>query len=69
MRGDTVRTLPAQIFEQNPRLKSYVVDEQFALRKHMGIFIDGEIIKDRKGLTDSVESNSEVFVLHALSGS
>ncbi len=66
--GTSLRELLAKIFAENPRLKSYVVDEQFSLRKHMGIIIDGEIIKDRKGLSDPVESNSEVFVLQALSG-
>ena len=66
--GRTVRGLLAKIFTENPRLKSYVVDEQFSLRRHMGIIVDGEIVKDRNGLSDPVESNSEVFVLQALSG-
>ena len=66
--GRTVRDLLAKIFTENPRLKSYVVDEQFGLRRHMGIIVDGEIVKDRNRLSDPVESNSEVFVLQALSG-
>ena len=57
-----------KIFAENPRLKSYVVDEQFGLRRHMGIIVDGEIVQDRKGLRDPVESNSEIYVLQALSG-
>ncbi len=68
VKGTTVRELLTLIFTENPRLKSYVVDEQFALRRHMGIIVDGEIIMDRKGLGDPVESDSEVFVLQALSG-
>jgi sulfur-carrier protein len=63
-----VREILAKIFDANPRLKSYIVDEQFALRRHMGIIVDGEIVNDRNGLSDPVESNSEVFVLQALSG-
>ncbi len=66
--GKTVREILAKIFDANPRLKSYIVDEQFALRRHMGIIVDGEIVNDRNGLSDSVESSSEVFVLQALSG-
>jgi sulfur-carrier protein len=66
--GFTVREVLAKIFHENPRLKSYVVDEQFSLRRHMGIIVDGEIVMDRKGLSDPVESNSEVYVLQALSG-
>ena len=66
--GSTVREVLARIFAENPRLKSYVVDEQFTLRRHMGIIVDGEIVQDRKRLSDPVESNSEVYVLQALSG-
>ncbi|MGB8818601.1 MAG: MoaD/ThiS family protein [Rhizobiaceae bacterium] len=66
--GKTVREVLSKIFAENPRLKSYVVDEQFSLRRHMGIIIDGEIVLDRKGLSDPVESSSEVYVLQALSG-
>ena len=66
--GKTVREVLAKIFSENPRLKSYVVDEQFGLRRHMGIIVDGEIVRDRKRLSDPVESNSEIYVLQALSG-
>jgi sulfur-carrier protein len=66
--GVTVREVLAKIFAENPRLKSYVVDEQFTLRRHMGVIVDGEIVMDRKGLSDRVEKDSEVYVLQALSG-
>lgn len=66
--GSTVRDVLAKIFAENPRLKSYVVDEQFGLRRHMGIIVDGEIVQDRNKLSDPVESNSEIYVLQALSG-
>lgn len=68
VKGATVRDVLAKVFAENPRLKSYVVDEQFSLRRHMGIIIDGEIVQDRKKLSDPVDSNSEVYVLQALSG-
>jgi molybdopterin synthase sulfur carrier subunit len=68
VQGATVREVLGKIFAENPRLKSYIVDEQFSLRRHMGIIVDGEIVQDRNGLSDPVESNSEVFVLQALSG-
>lgn len=66
--GRTVREVLTKVFAENPRLKSYVVDEQFGLRRHMGIIVDGEIVQDRNRLSDSVESNSEIYVLQALSG-
>jgi sulfur-carrier protein len=66
--GATVREALAAVFNENPRLKTYVVDEQFSLRRHMGIIVDGQIVIDRKKLSDPVGANSEVYVLQALSG-
>jgi sulfur-carrier protein len=66
--GATVREVLAQVFSENPRLKTYVVDEQFVLRRHMGIIVDGEIVLDRRKLSDAVAADSEVYVLQALSG-
>jgi sulfur-carrier protein len=66
--GATVREVLAAVFNENPRLRTYVVDEQFSLRRHMGIIVDGQIVIDRKKLSDPVGANSEVYVLQALSG-
>jgi sulfur-carrier protein len=66
--GDTVRALLEAVFAGNPRARGYVLDEQDALRKHMAIFIDGRMIRDRTGLTDQVGPESKVYVMQALSG-
>jgi sulfur carrier protein ThiS len=34
----------------------------------MSIFVDGELIKDRRHLGDPVEEHSEIYVMQALSG-
>ena len=49
-------------------LKSYVLDEQGRLRKHVTIYVDGVVIADRLRLSDAVGAASEVYVLQALSG-
>lgn len=51
-----------------PGVKSYILDEQGVLRKHVNLFIDGALIKDRNRLSDKLESSSEVFIMQALSG-
>lgn len=56
------------VFHNNPRLRGYVVDERGALRKHMTVFVDGEQVIDRKNLSDVVRTNSEIYVMQALSG-
>jgi len=66
--GTTVGEALARVFEQNPRLRGYVVDEQFAIRKHMNVFVDGVQIRDRTTLGDPVAPDSEIYVIQALSG-
>jgi hypothetical protein len=66
--GKTVAQALSVVFDANPKLKGYVVDERGALRKHMVIFVDGQAVLDRDGLSDAVGKNSEIFVMQALSG-
>ncbi len=51
-----------------PGIRSYLLDEQGQLRKHVNIFIEGELIRDREGLSDSFQKDSEVVIMQALSG-
>ena len=55
-------------FRENERARGYVLDERGCLRQHMVIFIDGELVKDRDGLSDAVSPNSMVDVIQSLSG-
>jgi len=63
-----VREVLERVFVDNPQARSYVLDDQSALRKHMTIFVDGQIVRDRVRLADSVAENSIIFVFQALSG-
>lgn len=49
-------------------IKNYLVDDRGALRKHVNIFVDGELILDREKMTDTLKNESEVFIMQALSG-
>jgi len=64
----TVRDALDSVFESNPRLRGYVVDDQGRLRKHVVVFVDGEMIEDRERMDDALEPDSELFVMQALSG-
>lgn len=57
-----------QAFAKNERLKTYVLDDQGHLRKHMRILVDGKAITDLKNFTDAVKPDSEIWVMQALSG-
>ncbi len=66
--GATVREALDAAFEISTRMRSYVLDDQSALRKHMIIFIDGQPIKDRTRQSDAVSDASHIYVVQALSG-
>jgi molybdopterin synthase sulfur carrier subunit len=66
--GQTVREVLENVFAKNSQARSYVLDDQSALRKHMTIFVDGQMVRDRKRLEDAVSETSIIHVLQALSG-
>ncbi len=66
--GATVAEVLAQGFEGDDLLRSYVLDEQGRVRKHVNIYLDGALIHDRLRLSDPVGPASEIYVLQALSG-
>ena len=66
--GRTVAEALAAVFESDPRLRPYVLDEQGVLRKHVAVFVDGRIVRDRLSLKDAVPDGGEILVMQALSG-
>ncbi len=66
--GRTVREVLDRVFATNPAARSYVLDDQGALRRHMTIYLDGRIIADRNSLSDPVGDRSTIHVFQALSG-
>ncbi len=64
----TVADVLEQLFASQDKLRGYILDDQGAVRKHINIFVDNKIIRDRIGLTDKIRENSEVFIMQALSG-
>jgi molybdopterin converting factor small subunit len=66
--GNTVRAVLDAVFATNPRLRSYVLDDQNRLRPHVHIYVNESRIADSTGLTDPVRDNDEVFVFQALTG-
>jgi molybdopterin synthase sulfur carrier subunit len=66
--GPTLRVVLDDYFRQNERARGYVLDEQGRIRQHMVVFIDGELVRDRDFLGDTVQPNSMIDVIQALSG-
>lgn len=68
VRAESVREALDQVFESNTRLRGYILDDQGSLRQHIAIFVNGDMVRDRVGLTDAVADGTEIYVMQALSG-
>ncbi|MBG9376999.1 MoaD/ThiS family protein [Panacibacter sp. DH6] len=66
--GHSLQDVLNDVEAKYPGLKSYLLDEQGQLRKHVNIFIDGNMINDRGTLSDTFNNNSEIYIIQALSG-
>jgi hypothetical protein len=66
--GATLRDVLEHYFAGNERARGYVLDDQGRLRHHMAVFIDGQQLQDRDGLTDAVAPGAVIDVVQALSG-
>ena len=63
-----MREVLEHVLAENPQARGYVLDDQSGLRKHMTIFVDGQMIRDRARLADAVSESSTIYVFQALSG-
>jgi len=64
----TVAEALERVFEQQPGLRGYVLDDLGRVRQHVMIFVDDRPLGDRERLSDPLQPASEVYVMQALSG-
>jgi molybdopterin converting factor small subunit len=64
----TVAALLSELEARHRGLSDYLVDERGALRKHVNIFVDNRVVRDRERLSDPLARTSQVHVFQALSG-
>ncbi|MBC5783382.1 MoaD/ThiS family protein [Ramlibacter sp. USB13] len=55
-------------FAAAPALRPYVLDEQGAVRKHVAVFVNGELIPSRTDLGRPLAATDRVHVIQALTG-
>jgi hypothetical protein len=66
--GTTVGDALGALFAERPHVRSYVLDEQGRLRKHVCIFADGVRLPHQAALNQSIRPDSKLYVMQALSG-
>jgi sulfur-carrier protein len=66
--GGTVREVLDSLLAANPQARGHLLDDRSILRKHILIFVDGDIISDRAHLSDTVGESSTIHIFQAFSG-
>lgn len=51
-----------------PALRTYVLDEQGAVRKHVAVFVNGRMIPRRDQLDLPLQGEDRIMVIQALTG-
>ena len=68
LQAETVSEAISELERRAPGIAFYVCDELGRLRRHVNIFVDGEMIIDRQRLSDRLGDETRVFIVQALSG-
>jgi len=66
--GTTVGDALGAVFGERPHVRSYLLDEQGRLRKHVCIFADGVRLPHAAALAHGIKPDSTLYVMQALSG-
>jgi hypothetical protein len=66
--GATLSEVVAALDRRWPGLSDYLVDDRGALRPHVNLFVNEELLRDRNALSDAVGPDDRIHVMQALSG-
>jgi sulfur-carrier protein len=66
--AETLRAALDAAFVAAPALKSYVLDEQGSVRKHVAVFVNARMIASRSQLDVPLGAQDKVMVIQALTG-
>ena len=64
----TLRELLETALRAAPELAHYVFDDQHAVRKHVAVFINKQMVQDRVRLDQKLMDGDRVLVVQALTG-
>lgn len=68
VQAGTLRAALDAAFLAAPALRSYVLDEQGNVRKHVAVFVNAQMIASRSALDIPLREQDKVMVIQALSG-
>jgi hypothetical protein len=68
VRAETLAAALDAAFAAAPAMRGYVLDEQGAVRKHVAVFVNGAMIRNRGDLGGPLRPDDRVLVIQALTG-
>jgi hypothetical protein len=66
--GTTVAECLAAYFDRVPATRSYVLDDQGRIRRHVVVFVGRDQLRDVATQSDPVGPDTDILVMQALSG-
>ena len=66
--ASTLGAALANAFRAAPAMQGYVLDEQGCVRKHVAVFVNGQMIANRADLSVPLAVQDQVMVIQALTG-
>ena len=66
--GTSVREAFDALFERHSQLRRYLLTDTGAVRRHVNVFLNETLIKDRRALSDAVSPGDTIHVIQAVSG-
>ena len=64
----TLRAVLDAALRAAPKMAGYVFDDQRAIRKHVAVFVNEQMVHDRVHLTQPLHDGDRVLVIQALTG-
>ena len=68
LEGASIKEVIMSIESIYPGMQDYLLEEDGSLRRHVNIFVRGEMMVDRHRLSDTLTDGDEVLIFQALSG-
>lgn len=66
--GATVAEALSALAGELPQIRKFVLDDQGRLRRHVNVFVNEAMVRDRKRLSDGLADGDRVHILAAVSG-
>lgn len=66
--GTTVADCLNAYFADRPTVRTYVLDDQGRIRRHVVVFVGRDQLRDVVTQSDPVDHDTEILVMQALSG-